>query len=295
MASEVTRIIEGLPLSEYFSGEAVLSALAYKPQRGDLFLVGYPKSGTTWTTHIMYNILTDTKDSASTFDLMINFPLLDMLGAEAAVYAPKPSAFRSHLPFYKIPYSAEAKYVYIARNPYDTCVSFYHHTRRMPVHQFQDGTFDEFFELFIQGRVAFGDYFQHVISWYEHNNDPNLLLLTYEELKRDTSRCILKIAEFMGQEWIQKFQENPELFSQILEKTSIEQMKKVFNNRAQKPLFIDSPFLKTVRPEFRKRLLAFIAAVEPPKPGDFVRKGQVGDWKNHFSADPHSTNERKDS
>ncbi|KAL1471243.1 hypothetical protein MTO96_040022 [Rhipicephalus appendiculatus] len=155
----------------------------------------------------------------------------------------------------------------------------------MPAYRFQNGTFDQFFELFIRGRVEFGDYFHHVASWYEHINDPNVLFLTYEDLKKDTSRRILKIAEFMGQEWKRSFHENPELLSQVLEKTSIDQMKKALNNRSQMPPLRESPYLKNVRPEIRNHLLAFIAALEAPKTGEFVRKGEVGDWRSHFTAD----------
>ncbi|KAH8028635.1 hypothetical protein HPB51_017853 [Rhipicephalus microplus] len=178
MATDVFRNIEGLHIGKHFSDDAILSTLAYKPRPGDLFLVSYPKAGSTWTQHIMYNILMNAENATNPFDLLMRFPCLDLQGAEAAMYAPQPSAFKSHLPFNKIPYSPEAKYVYIARNPYDTCVSFYYHTKHIPAYRFQDGTFDEFFELFMQGRVEFGDYFQNVISWYEHRNDSNVLFLT---------------------------------------------------------------------------------------------------------------------
>ncbi|KAL1414132.1 hypothetical protein MTO96_040023 [Rhipicephalus appendiculatus] len=76
MASEALRIIDGLPVSEYFTDEAVLSTLAYKPQPGDLFLVGYPKSGSTWTKQIMYSIFTNAKDCSDPFDHLKRFPPL---------------------------------------------------------------------------------------------------------------------------------------------------------------------------------------------------------------------------
>ncbi|KAL1414130.1 hypothetical protein MTO96_000949 [Rhipicephalus appendiculatus] len=148
MASEIFRIIEGLHLSQYFSDEAVLSTLNYKPRPGDLFLVSYPKSGSTWTMQIIYNILMEAEESTNPLDRVIRIPMMELQGAEAAVNAPIPRAFRSHMSFDKVPYSAEAKYVYIARNPYDTCVSFYYHTRNMRIYRFHEGTFNDFLELF---------------------------------------------------------------------------------------------------------------------------------------------------
>lgn len=283
MATDVFRNIEGLHIGKHFSDDTILSTLAYKPRPGDLFLVSYPKAGSTWTQHIMYNILMNAEDPTNPFDLLMRFPCLDLQGAEAAVYAPKPSAFKSHLPFNKIPYSPEAKYVYIARNPYDTCVSFYYHTRDIPAYRFRDGTFDEFFDLFIQGRVEFGDYFQNVISWYEHRSDSNVLFLTYEELKKDTRSCVLKIAAFMGPEWEKKLKESPELFERILQKTSLTHMKMLFHHDPQRTPLSKSPMLSTVRPEIRKGVLTLVALMETPMTGEFVRKGKVGDWRNHFS------------
>ncbi|KAL1471242.1 hypothetical protein MTO96_040021 [Rhipicephalus appendiculatus] len=232
---------------------------------------------------IIYNILMEAEESTNPLDRVIRIPMMELQGAEAAVNAPIPRAFRSHMSFDKVPYSAEAKYVYIARNPYDTCVSLYYHTRNMRIYRFHEGTFNDFLELFLQGRVEHGDYFENVTSWYEHANDPNVLFLTYEELKKNTRRCVLRIAEFMGPEYGKKFQENPELLFRVLENTSFDQMKKAFNHDAKKSPLSKSPFLKTARPEILKGLLAFMALVETPATGDFVRRGQVGDWKNKFA------------
>ena len=50
---------------------------------------------------------------------------------------------KTHLPFAMTPWHDEALYVYVARNPFDCAVSFYHHTRGFPQHyRFADGTFD---------------------------------------------------------------------------------------------------------------------------------------------------------
>lgn len=52
--------------------------------------------------------------------------------------------------------------------------------------------------MFEQGKVDFGDYFDHLLSWYAHRNNPNVLFVTYEELKKDTAGWILKLADFFS-------------------------------------------------------------------------------------------------
>ncbi|XP_077523982.1 sulfotransferase ssu-1-like [Amblyomma americanum] len=286
MAAEVFRTLDGVFLGKHFPDDAVRSTLAYKPRPDDLFTVSYPKCGTTWMQHIVYNILMNGEESSDPLDLVLRLPFLEMQGGEAAEYAPRPAAFKTHLSFHKNPYSPDAKYIYITRNPYDCCVSFYYHTRNLPPYKFADGTFDQFFELFLQGRVDFGDYFENVLSWYEHRNDPNVLFLTYEDLKRDTARGILKIAAFIGEDQEKKLKANPELMKRILENTSVQHMKKkvmVSPPPVKLEDLSESELLKRLRPELLKGVRNVIDVTREPMTGEFVRKGQVGDWRNHFS------------
>ncbi|XP_065294483.1 sulfotransferase ssu-1-like [Dermacentor albipictus] len=285
MSAEVFRMINGLYLGKHFPDDAVLSAVAYKPPPGDLIIVGYPKCGTTWMEHIVYNILMDAEEPEDPLDKVLRMPFLEMQGAEAAVYAPQPRALKTHLPFHMIPYSRDAKYICITRNPYDCCVSLYYHTRNNPPYNFSEGTFEEFFELFLDGRVEFGDYFDNVLSWYNHRRDPNVLFLTYEELKADTTRHVLRIAAFIGEERETRLKEYPELLRKILEKCSVEYMKQNISGsqRASRREYSNSPQMKTLRPELLKGLKNLMEFTKKPMTGSFVRNGQVGDWRNHFS------------
>jgi hypothetical protein len=53
----------------------------------------------------------------------------------------------------------------IARNGKDVAVSFFHFSRSH--HGFR-GTFDEFFDRFMWGRVEWGSWFKHVKGWWHH-------------------------------------------------------------------------------------------------------------------------------
>lgn len=54
--------------------------------------------------------------------------------------------------------------IYLLRNPKDTAVSWYHMQRTQKMFGFT-GTFDQFFELFLRGNVAYGSYMHHLRSW----------------------------------------------------------------------------------------------------------------------------------
>jgi hypothetical protein len=104
----------------------------------------------------------------------------------------------------------------VARDGKDVALSYYHLCR---AYNGYEGTFDEFFERFLRGKVDHGSWFRHVGDWWSHCNDPNILFLTYEELTADLESCVRRIAAFCG------FEVAPDRVSEILERCSFAFMK----------------------------------------------------------------------
>ncbi|XP_050042799.1 sulfotransferase ssu-1-like [Dermacentor andersoni] len=281
--TNVYRDFEGLYLCYSFTDRNMRSALSYKPLDGDVFVVSYPKCGTTWMQYIVYGIFRDGVPPANLTEFMSMSPFLELVGAESAQAMPRPNAIKTHLPFNKQPYSAKAKYVYITRNPYDCCVSYYYHTRDIPMYRFEDGTFDQFFDMFVEGKVEFGDYFDHLLSWYEHRGDSNVLFVTYEDLKKDTRGWVLKIADFLGKEYGDKLRQSPDIFERIMASTSVDSMKKINAEMNDWSKDLASVPLETLPEGVKSFVEAMGNMLEKPFKGEFVRKGIVGDWQNHLS------------
>ncbi|CAN7993795.1 unnamed protein product [Ixodes pacificus] len=108
----------------------------------------------------------------------------------------KPRLLRSHLQIGKVSFSPRAKYVYVARNPWDCCVSCYHLVHEAPAFNFSAETFEGFVDVFLGGQFGFGNYFDHVLSGYKHKNKPNIFFLTYEELQKNKADAVLRLAYF---------------------------------------------------------------------------------------------------
>ncbi len=109
------------------------------------------------------------------------------------------------------------KYIYVAREGKDVAVSYYHLYR---THLGYEGTFAEFFQRFMHGKVEFGSWFEHVRGWWGHRHDENVLFLTYEELTSDLPGCLGKLVAFCG------FSLPGERMPAILERCSFAFMKK---------------------------------------------------------------------
>lgn len=192
-----------------------LSRLDYVARPNDVFIVTYPRSGTTWMQMILYQL---TSDGSMDFPHIAEYcPWFErsLRSAHGFETRPSPRLFKSHLPYQRIP-KGPCKYIYVARDGRDVAVSYYHLCRRYNGYQ---GTFAEFFELFLRGKVDFGSWFQHVRAWWAHRHDPSVLFLTYEELTSDLEKSIRKIIAFCG------FNVPPERLPGILQRCSFSFMK----------------------------------------------------------------------
>ncbi|KAH7973036.1 hypothetical protein HPB52_020760 [Rhipicephalus sanguineus] len=272
MASDAFTYIDGLYIGKAFPEDAVRSTIAYKPRAGDLFIVTYPnRSSTTYSPTATYRTTRRTPSCA--------LPFLEIQGADAAAHALKPGAFKTHLPFWMNPYSPDAKYIYVARNPYDCCVSFYHHTKNFDTYHYEDGTFDDFLDKFVDGKVDFGDYFDHLLSWYEHRDDRNVLFVTFEDIKpklRDDEALLDKIVNAVS------FENMKDSLNSKYDavKTKVDAVEQRSSHKS------DSPSqAREWHPALLKGFEAFKAYFSQPMKGNFARKGAVGDWKEHFSDD----------
>ena len=169
-----------------------------------------------------------------------------------------PRYFKSHTPYHMmpggVPHTSPAKYIYVARNPKDTAVSLYFHTHRLPTFEYT-GPWDHFLQLFIDGKVEFGLWFDHILEWWKHKDDPNVLFLKYEDMKKDLLGAVRTIAEFICHELKQ------ETLEEIVKQSTFESMKA--NPSAN----------YSWKSNFR------------PNKTQFLRKGEVGDWRNHFTAE----------
>ncbi len=63
---------------------------------------------------------------------------------------------------------------------------------------YNDLDWGAFWKKFISGDVMYGDYFDHVLGWWHHKDDKNVLFLKYEDMKKDLPHAVSQIASFMG-------------------------------------------------------------------------------------------------
>jgi estrone sulfotransferase len=158
----------------------------------DVFLGSYPRSGNTWLRFLLLEILT-----GKSAEFRRTNDLLPDVGAHKGVLPLLPNSGRllktheSYRPEYK-------KAIYLVRDARDVVSSEYaFQTSR----GWFDGSLDEYVQLFVRGQVSgYGSWQSHVSSWIDSPlaSDGNLLLLRFEDMRRDTAAALSKIGGFLG-------------------------------------------------------------------------------------------------
>ncbi|KAF8787309.1 Bile salt sulfotransferase like protein [Argiope bruennichi] len=218
------QVIKGIPFSNvhWFKKENIEGTIDYYPKDGDISIASYPKTGTTWLQYIVLQI-TSEGDYFPPFDDLHVKTFMEMAGPEVIDSLEGVRIYKHHYRYDMVKKNPKSKVLYIYRNPEDTFVSYFHFMENVREEKLN---FEEFFEGFLSGNIEYGSYFEHVLSFLNHKDDDNLLLISYEKLHANPREEILRISRFLGEEYYQGLLSDELLLSKILKNTSFEHMKK---------------------------------------------------------------------
>ncbi|XP_066121005.1 sulfotransferase 1C4-like [Saccopteryx bilineata] len=233
----------------------------FQAKPDDLLIASYPKAGTTWTQEIV-DLIQNNGDIEKSRRAPIHLrqPFLEWVrtansGIDQANAMPSPRTLKTHLPVQLLPpsfWEKNCKIIYVARNIKDNMVSYYYF-QKMNKGLPDPGSWDEYFETFLSGKVVWGSWFDHVKGWWKKKESHPILYLFYEEMMKHPKHEIRKVMEFLGKNL------KEEILEEIIYNTSFDVMKK-------------NPMTNYVNDVKMNHSLS-----------PFMRKGMIGDWKNQFT------------
>jgi hypothetical protein len=199
--------------------------VGYEPRPQDVFVCSYYKSGTNWTMQIAHQIATRGQGEFEHVHDVIAWP--DSMPGYAIALKDAPIAaatdlrvIKTHLSFSHIPYSPQARYIAVVRNPKDAYVSAYHFSRDTMFGPMMFSVPD-FLAYFLDDSFIFEPWGHFTHSYWQQRHQPNVLFMTYEEMKKDLPGTVQRVADFMGVELSQAE------FALVCEKSSFAYMKAI--------------------------------------------------------------------
>jgi aryl sulfotransferase len=200
----------------------------YRPRPGDIVISTYPKCGTTWTQRIVGLLIFQDPaplplwDISAWIDRRIPEPIEDVIRRiEAQTHR---RFLKSHIPADGLPIHDDVRYIHVARDGRDACMSFHNHGTGFsaPILDLMDqaGMEDEMigrpypripadpaahFHSWLTKAVIPGQsdglpamsFFEFERSWWELRERDNLLMVHYNDLMDDLPGEIARIAKFL--------------------------------------------------------------------------------------------------
>ena len=86
--------------------------------------------------------------------------------------------------------------IYVTRNPRDCFISYFNHIRAMTGYA---GSLELCADAFLRDEcVCWTPFMQNVKSFWNRRHEPNIIFITYEDMKRDLPKVIREVSSFLG-------------------------------------------------------------------------------------------------
>ena len=183
------------------SPESVAAGRSFATRPSDVFIVTYPKCGTTWVSAICHflRVAGDRETLAADFGEITEVVPWDIVARDCgqdldADQVASPRLFKSHESYETV--AKGGRYIYVARDPKDAFWSFY---KFLPAYMQCGPLSVECFARGIFGGLSHsGGIWTHFAGWWPRRRDADVLWVCYENIKADPAREIRRVAAFMG-------------------------------------------------------------------------------------------------
>jgi aryl sulfotransferase len=201
----------------------------------DVFVVTPPKCGTTWMQTIVALLISGDPDVET--DLSIKMPWVDIRFREIEEVAARLEAMqsrrcmKSHTPMDGVPYGPDGHYICVFRHPLDAHFSYRKHIKNVPMgifdQSYPEGDDDTTFKRFLDGAcegfdldaMPLATITQHYKAALALQDQPNVTLFHYADMKRDLAGVFASVAELLN------IHHMPDLMAKLVQTATFDNMK----------------------------------------------------------------------
>src|SRR5262249_44602890 len=219
----------------------------YQPRDGDIVIATYAKCGSTWMRRIVSLLIFQSLEPRALPQISpwIDCRFMDSVEVmQEMLNGQRHRRFlKSHLPFDSVPQYDHVRYIHVARDGRDACMSFFNHCSAFTplAYEVFDRTAPElgpiprapeepriFWHEWLTKGVLPGatdgypdlSFFDLEMTYWQARHTTNLLLVHYNDLKQDLAGEMRRIAEFLALE------PPREVWPSLVEPPSFEAMKR---------------------------------------------------------------------
>ena len=197
----------------------------YTPTEHDVFISIFPKSGNNWAMQIGQQIAWKGESEYEHIHDVVAWPDTVVPGViplkDPTPQTESPTGLRmikTRAAGKHLPYCEDSIYITILRDPKEVFVSTYHFLLNV-FGVIDHISIQEWFEMFMTPDFLGAKWTEHAASLWEWRDRPNVLVLTFNEMKKDPRKCISLFAKTM------KVTLTEEEFEKVVERSSFSYMK----------------------------------------------------------------------
>ncbi len=181
----------------------------YVPGRQDVFVMTYPKSGTNWMIQIVYQLIHHGKgefnhihddvpwpDAKLHSPMMRNYAVPLDQATEWQTASERKRVIKTHLNWELLPYSDEARYISVIRDPKDVFVSAYFFIRDTGMGVATPAV-DVMYRLFLADKFLLGGSWPaNTAGYWGQRRRSNVLVVSFKSMKQDLEGTVRRVAGF---------------------------------------------------------------------------------------------------
>ena len=182
----------------------------YHPGPQDVFVMTYAKSGTNWIMQIAHQLIHHGRATYEHIHDVVPWPdTVAMPGVMHRYAIPlnqatewqnapeKKRVIKSHFNWELLPYSPDARYIAVIRDPKDVFVSNYFFVRD-GVYGAAMPTPDTWYKLFLsKDFIIGGSWAVNAAGYWAERHKPNVLILSFKNMKTDLRGTVMTVADFL--------------------------------------------------------------------------------------------------
>ena len=180
----------------------------YVPGKQDVIVATYAKSGTNWMMQIAHQLIHHAKGEFEHIHNVVPWPDVKLFPPMRNYAIPLERAnhwktsperklvIKTHFNWEHIPYSEDARYIMVIRDPKDVFVSNYVFVKATVFGPAMPSV-DTWFKMYLSEGFMGGSWAVNAAGYWAQRHRPNVMVMPFKAMKRDLRGTVLKVADFL--------------------------------------------------------------------------------------------------